>query len=145
MINSDLFLYLRRTFAAPRELVFRVWTEPQALESWFKPMGRRTKVVALDLRVGGGYCFEMRSPEGETYVFSGHYVEIVPPQKLAFTWVGEATGGIETLVTVEFLERSGSTEIALKHERFSSDEMVIGHQAGWNWMFDELTTFVSSS
>jgi uncharacterized protein YndB with AHSA1/START domain len=141
--NLDVFLNLRRTFSAPRELVFRAWTEPQALEGWFRPMGQQAKVVELDLRVGGGYCFEFRMPDGELGSISGRYIEIARPDKLVFTWQSFITDDYETLVTLEFVERDGKTEILLAHEHFPTQPMAAAHQTAWNWMMDSLTAFVN--
>jgi uncharacterized protein YndB with AHSA1/START domain len=138
----ETFLNLRRTFPAPRDLVFKVWTEAEALEGWFKPQNQQTKVVELDLRVGGGYSFETRTRAGEVGSISGRYLEIVRPEKLVFTWISHFTQEHETLVTLEFLERGKATEVVLTHERFTSEEMVTRHLFGWNWMLDQLTTFL---
>lgn len=142
--NLDVFLTLRRTFAAPRDLVFRVWTEAEALESWFRPMGQPAKVVELDLCVGGGYCFEFRTPDGELHSISGRYVEIERPEKLVFTWQSFITDDFETLVTLEFVERDGGkTEILLSHEHFPTQRMATEHQTAWNWMLDSLTNYLN--
>ncbi len=117
--SLDAFLNLRRSYSAPRDLVFRAWTEPEALERWFKPRGQTTRVVALDLRAGGSYCFETRDADGVVTAISGRYVEIVPPEKLVFTWVSPSTDDAETLVTLHFIDKAGATEITLSHERFS--------------------------
>jgi uncharacterized protein YndB with AHSA1/START domain len=136
----ESFLSLRRTFAAPRDTVFRAWTDARALESWFKPQGRQTRVIELDARAGGGYHFEMHTPQGDTVSIRGRYLEVARPEKLVFTWVSEMTEECETQVTVEFVERGKATEIVLTHERFTNERMVAGHNAGWNWMMDQLTT-----
>lgn len=138
----ETFLNLRRTFSAPRDLVFKVWTEAEALEGWFKPQNQQTKVVELDLRVGGGYFFETHGRSGEIGSISGRYLEIVRPEKLVFTWISPMTDDHETLVTLEFIEHRQATEVVLTHERFTSEEMVAGHRFGWNWMLDQLTTFL---
>ena len=136
----ETFLNLRRTFPAPRDLVFKVWTEPEALEGWFKLRNRQTRVVKLDLRIGGSFAFESRDRVGETMMISGSYLEIVRPERLVFTWTASMTDDHETMVTLEFLERGKATEVVLTHERFTSEAMVAGHQAGWNYMLDQLTT-----
>jgi uncharacterized protein YndB with AHSA1/START domain len=141
--NLDVFLNLRRTFAAPRELVFHAWTERQALEGWFRPMGQPVKVIDLDLRVGGGYCFEFTTPDGESGAITGRYVEIDRPEKLVFTWQSFITDDYETLVTLEFVEREGKTEILLAHEHFPTQPMATAHETAWNWMLDSLMGYVN--
>jgi len=135
----DTLLNMRRTFSAPRDLVFRVWTEPQALEGWFRPMGsRQTKVVSLDLRVGGGYSFEITESDGSLSEISGRYLEIERPEKLIFTWRSAYTEEQDTLVTLRFVEHGSTTEVVLNHARFTNEPMLKAHQAGWNWMMDQL-------
>ena len=141
-MSPDTLLHIQRSFAAPRDLVFRVWTEPEALEGWFRPKGMRTKVRALDLRIGGLYSFEVIAPDGASGSISGRYIEIVRPEKLVFTWVSHETDELETLVTLKFAERAGVTEIALTHERFAGEGMTYQHRLGWNWMMDQLGTYL---
>ena len=136
----ETFLNMRRTFSAPRELVFRVWTEAQALESWFRPGGaRQTKVVTLDLRIGGGYCIEITEGDGRLSQISGRYLEIERPEKLTFTWNSAHTDAQDTLVTLRFVEHGSTTEVILNHARFANQHMTDAHQAGWNWMLDQLS------
>ena len=101
---------VRRTFAAPRERVFRAWTEPEALKQWFAPTDAHTTPVAeVDLRPGGSYRIDMHSPGGDVFQVSGVYQEISLPERLVFTWKWRESGiePAETLVTVEFPRRSG--------------------------------------
>ncbi|MEO8397649.1 MAG: SRPBCC domain-containing protein [Chloroflexota bacterium] len=139
--QADTFLNMRRTFSAPRDLVFRTWTEPKALEGWFRPMGsRQTKVVTLDLRVGGGYQFEITDGDGSLSEISGSYLEIARPEKLVFTWRTAHTDEQDTLVTLRFIEHGSTTEVVLNHARFVGEQMLKAHQAGWNWMLEQLKT-----
>lgn len=138
MTTPDLStsLQLRRTFAAPRERVFHAWTEPKLIEQWFRPMGQRTKVAVLDFHVGGAYRFELINPSGKGSTIEGNFVEVVPPERLVFTWLTESTHGEQTLVTVEFKERDGLTEILLTHDRLADEAMVLIHKQGWESCID---------
>lgn len=136
----ESFLTLSRTFAAPREQVFHAWTNARAIERWFRPAGKRSTVTALDLRVGGGYCIEVRDPDGGLTTIAGRYIEIARPAKLVFTWLSEMTDDHETLVTLDFIERGAATEVTLTHERFTTDDMRDRHQYGWTYMLDEMRT-----
>src|SRR5262249_30365679 len=110
--NAANELIMRRTFNAPRELVFRAWTEPQLLAQWSCPRGFTCTEQRGELRVGGAFFARMRSPEGTEHRLRGVYREIVPPERLVFThcWVDESgTPGPETLVTVSLAERDGRT------------------------------------
>lgn len=91
-------LELRRTFAAPREKVFRAWTEREALERWMCHDGdaNATRYLELDVRPGGRYRMEVTTtkgyrtagttPPGERYLLFGTFREVKPPEKIVFTW-----------------------------------------------------------
>lgn len=133
-------LVLRRTFTAERARVFRAWITPAALESWLKPRGMKMTVRSLDARVGGSFRFELEN--GTSIV--GTYLQIVPPEKLVFTWSGEGIQGRETIVTLDFLERDTATEIVLTHEGLSTEAMRARAAGGWPSMLDALASVLSS-
>jgi uncharacterized protein YndB with AHSA1/START domain len=135
-------LVMRRTFNAPRELVFRAWTEPQLLARWSCPRGFTFTEQRGELRVGGAFFARMRSAEGTEHRLRGVYPEIVPPERLAFThcWVDESgTPGPETLITVSLTERDGRTEMMFHQGIFTSVEARDGHEHGWSSCFERLT------
>ncbi|MFQ5657185.1 MAG: SRPBCC domain-containing protein [Candidatus Methylomirabilales bacterium] len=143
--NPEATLQLKRTLAAPREKVFRAWTEPDAVKHWFGPPGYQTSVAEIDLRVGGRYRFGMRQlPDGEVFYNSGTYREVQPPARLVYTWRWERADMDfgETLVTVEFLDRGGETELVLTHELFPNTEERDRHTWGWNGTLDRLVQFL---
>lgn len=82
---SDRELVLCRIIDAPREKVFRCWTDAALLPKWFAPLPWTTASARLDVRAGGTSAVVMRSPEGVDYPSSGVYLEVVPNQKLVFT------------------------------------------------------------
>jgi uncharacterized protein YndB with AHSA1/START domain len=132
--SSETTLQIRRTFAASRGKVFQAWTTPEALEKWFAPSDEyTTKVLELDLCVGGRYRIEMRSPEGKIHCLVGAYREVKPPEKLVYTWSweeGKKEFG-ETLVTVDFCDLGNATEIILTHEFFPTAGDRAEHEGGW--------------
>jgi uncharacterized protein YndB with AHSA1/START domain len=125
-------LRLSRTIAASPEEVFRAWTDPAEMKEWYCPEGGTVDAAEVDLAVGGRFRVAMRMPDG-VHVAYGVYREIEPPRKLVFTWQWESdeSRGGETLVTLEFKERDGSTELVLTHERFATAESRDGHEQGW--------------
>ena len=126
-------IQLSRIFPAPRERVFKAWTDPEELKRWIAPGDDfSTPIVEVDLRVGKSYRIGMKSPDGNLYVAVGTYREIVPPKKLVYTWSWEGGEMGETLVTVEFREQGQSTEIILKHEMFPDEQTRDQHNWGWN-------------
>ncbi len=145
--KQELTLHLKRRFAAPREKVFRAWTDPEALKQWWGPPGYESPNAKVDLRAGGRYRLAMRKlPDGEVFYLSGTYREVQPPVRLVFTWAWESPEMDmgETLVTVEFLDRGEETEVVLTHELFPNAEICEQHNQGWNGCLDRLTQFLSS-
>ena len=143
--ETETTLRITRVFAAPREKVFRAWTDPEALRKWFAPSdGYTTRIPELDLTVGGRYRVEMTSPDGKVHIVTGAYREVRPPEKLVYTWKWENDPGMgETLVSVEFHDRGGRTELVLTHELFPSDKARQEHNKGWGGCLDRLEKFVS--
>ncbi len=138
--KAQTTLQLTRTFAAPREKVFRAWTDPQEVKRWFHPPGYETPSAEIDLRVGGKYRLGMRKlPDGEVFYLSGTYREVRRPERLVYTWQWEAEPELgDTLVTVEFHDRGGSTEIVLTHELFPTEKARQEHEQGWGGGLDNL-------
>jgi uncharacterized protein YndB with AHSA1/START domain len=130
-------LTLRRAFSAPPERVFRAWTSAEELRVWFGPGAYSAPHVELDLRVGGRYRIGMQPPEGEIFYLAGEYVEIDPPRKLVFTWQWEGDPAV-TLVTLEFLDQEGMTELIVTHERFPTQEQCERHKEGWSATLEKL-------
>jgi len=133
-------LKIVRIVPAPREKVFKAWTDPTEIKQWWGPPGFTTPLAEVDLRVGGAYRIAMKPPDGEVLYVSGVYREVKPPSKLVFTWAWDEDGapGHESLVTVLFNERNGATEIVFSHERFKDAESRDNHAEGWNGLFDML-------
>ncbi len=138
--HNDTTLVLRRTFTASRERVFRAWITPRALEHWLRPRGMSMTVRALDARIGGSFCFELE--DGSSII--GTYLQIVPPEKLVYTWSGGAVQGRETVVTLDFLDRGKVTEVVLTHEGLSTPERRALAEGGWPSLFDALAAVLSS-
>src|SRR5258708_29275739 len=77
-------LVITRIFDAPRELVFKVWTDPKHLAQWWGPQGFTNPVCEIDLRPGGALRIVMRAPDGAEHPMTGIYREIVAPERLGF-------------------------------------------------------------
>ena len=138
--KAQTTLQLTRTFAAPREKVFRAWTDPEEVKKWFHPPGYETPSAEIDLRVGGKYRLGMRKlPDGEVFYLSGSYREVRRPERLVYTWQWEAEPELgDTLVTVQFHDRGGSTEVVLTHELFPTEKARQEHERGWSGGLDNL-------
>jgi uncharacterized protein YndB with AHSA1/START domain len=130
---SALTVTLTRTFNASRERVFEAFTKADALMSWFGPKGLSVPTATLDVRVGGRYRIEMHGDEG-VYVLSGEYREVIPPERLVFTWVWAQgdMAGVETLVSITLAAKGALTELTLVHSGLPSAAMQDAHNQGWN-------------
>ena len=133
-------LKMTRLISAPRENVFKWWTDPAEIKRWWSPADFTTPVAEVDLRVGGTYRIGMKSPDGEVLFVSGTYREIQPPSKFVFTWAWDEDGtpGHESLVTVEFIARGNATEVVFSHEDLLDAESRDKHAHGWAGCFDKL-------
>ena len=134
---------LKRVFQAPRERVFEAWTYADALAAWFGPVGLSTRIDTFDPRGGGRYRFLMHG-EGE-YPVGGEFLEIVPPERLSFTFAWERGdyAGVETIVEVTLEETAGETELTLVHRRWLNDEACDKHRQGWTSSFNCLAEFLA--
>ena len=136
--NDACVLRLSRSFAAPRDRVFRAFTAPTQLTRWWGPKGFTVPACTLDVRAGGAWRTVMRSPEGKDHIVSGVYREITPPARLVFTWGWETEGerGHETVVTIELFETPGGTRLELTHEGFETEDSLNAHRDGWSSCLD---------
>src|SRR3954449_2472093 len=93
MTPSDREIVMTRAFDAPRALVFRAFTEPALIERWWGPRQYTTVVDKLELRVGGSWRFLNRGADGAEHAFHGEFREIVPPERIVWTFEYEGMPG----------------------------------------------------
>jgi uncharacterized protein YndB with AHSA1/START domain len=154
MTEENIRLQLTRVFDAPRDLVYKAWTDANHFKEWFGAAacgGSTVQSVKLDVRAGGKYRIQARRADGEYYTTVGVYREVKPPERLVFTWQFEKDGSgdeygevelPETLVTLEFKARGERTELILTHEKFASAESRDRHEQGWTRCLDAVGKFV---
>jgi uncharacterized protein YndB with AHSA1/START domain len=146
-------LLVERVFDAPRELVWKAWTEPGYLKRWWGPKGFTAPAIEIDLRVGGRYLYGMRSPEGQDFWSTGEFREVVPPERIVATdSFADADGNVvpasdygmtgdwptELLSTVTFEEIEGRTKLTIREPGVPAGEMRDMAEAGWNESLDKL-------
>jgi uncharacterized protein YndB with AHSA1/START domain len=107
---TDREIVLTRVFAAPRHLVWDAFTRPDLLKRWFGPRGWALVVCEVDLRVGGGFRFVLRGPDGRQMGMRGVYREIVPPERSVHMESFDDYPG-ESQVTAVFVEEGGQTTL----------------------------------
>lgn len=135
-------IVLTRVFDAPRELVWREWTEPGRLAAWWGPRGWSTppKWIEMDVRPGGGFRVTSVSDEdGTEMTQEGVYQEVVEPERLVFEEPAQGAwhGGAVTVVTFADLG-GGRTEVVLRSTIRTTDEMRDVAAAGLAGAFDRL-------
>ena len=133
-------LRVSRVIRAERARVFEAWTRPELMQQWFCPQDLVVAEVEADVRVGGKYRIAMKEKEARGKVFTtfGIYKEIVPGEKLVFTWEWEEPGQAESLVTVTFFDKDGGTEVTVLHERYVDMDGENTHQHGWTSALENL-------
>ncbi len=158
-------LVVTRTFDAPRDLVYKAWTEPEHLKHWWGPVGFTFVSFALDLRPGGVFHYCMRSPDGHEMWGKWVFREVVSPERFAFVAsFSDAAGNIvrapfnaewplEVLSTVTFVEQGGKTMVTLhgipihatEAERKAFERGLESMQKGWAGTLDQLAGYLATA
>jgi uncharacterized protein YndB with AHSA1/START domain len=145
---AERVLVIERVFDAPRELVFRCWTEPERLARWVGPRCFSSTILACELRQGGNYRMSMRGPDGHDHWHQGVFREIVPPQRIVRTYCWTDAEGRptrpETLLTVTFADLDGRTKVTLHQAVFESVTARDDHRRGWSGSLDRLAEYIAT-
>lgn len=159
-MTDDNAVVIERTFDAPVDLLWRMWTEPEHFASWYGPMGARIPVADMDVRVGGRrhLCMEMDTPNGTMQMwFVGEFTEVEAPRRLVYTdamsdedgnvvspaAMGMPDGHPETTeVIVELEAADGKTKMTMTHVGVAADSPGA---AGWNMAIDKLAAHVAAA
>lgn len=152
MKNKDA-LTIVRVFDAPREKVWKAWTDPEELKKWWGPKHFTSPFSKIDLRAGGKYLHCMRGPDGKDYWSTGVYREIVPMERLVATdSFADEKGDVvpashygmagdfplELIVTVTFEKTGARTKMIVRHEGLPAGLVRELTETGWNESFDKL-------
>jgi uncharacterized protein YndB with AHSA1/START domain len=142
---------ITRIFDAPRELVFKMWTDPALVEKWWGPKDFINPVCKLDARVGGSMRIVMQGPDGMKYPTRGIFTEITEHERIVFTNIKEGDNGeaqLEVLNTVTFMEENGKTKMTLRATVVKSTPeacgSVDGMNVGWNQSIDRFADLLAS-
>ncbi len=150
-IRSEILI--ERVIDAPRELVWKAWTQPEYVRRWWGPGGFTAPVIRIDLREGGRYLFNMRSPEGQDFWSTGEYREIVLMERIVATdSFSDAEGNVvpasaygmsgdwpsELLATVTFEDVGDRTKVTIREPGVPAGENRDMAEAGWNESLDKL-------
>jgi uncharacterized protein YndB with AHSA1/START domain len=138
-------LTLKRRLNAPPAKVHAAWTDPEKIARWFGP----SQVIAgsvradIDARIGGRYRVSFKMQDGEHHEVIGVYREMVPNQKLSFSWAWHSTPERESQVTVSLKSDGDGTLLTLHHERLFDQAARDGHESGWIGTLDKLEKYVA--
>jgi uncharacterized protein YndB with AHSA1/START domain len=141
-VSSKPALTLKRRLNAPPAKIYRAWTDAAKISRWFGPENAEILRAETDVRVGGRFRIVFRGPDGEEHDVGGVYREVVPNQKLVFTWAWRSTPERESLVTVALKRDGDGTLLTLLHEQFFDEAARDRHGRGWNETLDKLGRYV---
>lgn len=147
--SSERTLVITRTFDAPRNLVFKAWTERDHLVRWFGPRDFKVVSCEMDVRTGGCFRIHSRSPQGSDHYLQGVYREIVPPERLVSTYAWSDAqwkpNRPETILTLRFEDEQGKTKLTLHQGVFESVTARDLHHGGWNESLEMFATYVAQA
>jgi uncharacterized protein YndB with AHSA1/START domain len=134
--TSDRELVVTRTFNAPRDLVYKAWSEAALFQRWWVPKSVPITLLSceMDVRTGGTYALVFGHPEApEPMTFFGRYLDVVPPSRIV--WTNEEAGDAGQVTTVTF-EAQGDQTLVVIHDLYPSkaalDEAVASGSTNWN-------------
>ncbi|MDO8394219.1 MAG: SRPBCC domain-containing protein [Dietzia sp.] len=142
---------ITRTFDAPRETLWRAWTDPTLAARWWHPHEVTTPAesVSIDLRVGGSYAYLMIDPDGGEWPATGEYLEVREPDRLRFTWVSpdDERGDEVPVITVDLAEAGEGRTLMTFHMARHPDDRGSEHGVydGWTEAFEELDEVLATS
>ncbi len=157
--NTKDAVVIERTFDAPIDLIWQMWTDPEHFKNWYGPKGFTVPVAEMDVRVGGKrlVCMEMQNPDGSMKMWTtGEYTKIVPNERLVYTEspadengnvVSPAAMGMPegypatTEVTVLLRDLGGRTKMVMTHAGVPAGS---GANAGWEQAFDKLVDHIKT-
>ena len=150
---ADRELVLTRLIDAPREALYRCWTEPALLRQWFAPAPLTTPVAELDVRPGGASLIVMRLPDGQEMPNRGVYLEVVPNQTLVFTdayvsaWEPSPNPFMTVILAFEDAG-AGQTRYTARVLHFTVEgrqrHEQMGFHQGWGQCADQLAALAKS-
>jgi uncharacterized protein YndB with AHSA1/START domain len=148
---ADRELVLTRLIDAPREALYRCWTEPELLKQWFAPLPWTTPDAQMDVRPGGSSLIVMRGPDGTEMPNPGVYLEVVPNEKLVFTdaytsaWEPSERPFMTVILTFE--DEGGKTRYTARARHWTVENREIhekmGFQTGWGICADQLAALAA--
>ena len=162
---SDRDFVISRVFDAPRELVWKAFTDPEHMKHWWGPKGFTVRAAKMDFRRGGSYHYCLRSPDGQDMWGKFVYREIAAPERLVFVnSFSDENGGLtrhpmsltwplEMLSTFTFTEQDGKTTFTIRWSPLNASDAELktfeegrkGMQQGWGGTLDQLEEYLAKA
>ena len=150
-LSPDRDLVLTRLIDAPREKVYKAWTDPDLLKQWFAPLPYTTPVAELDVRPGGANLIVMRDPLGNEFPNRGVYLEVVENERLvftdAYTTAWEPSGKPFMTVILTFEDEGGKTRYTARALHWTAEDKKtheeMGFHVGWGICADQLAALAA--
>jgi uncharacterized protein YndB with AHSA1/START domain len=133
-------LSFKRRFNASPERVYAAWTDPEKIARWFGRVDLKPETMRAqtDLRAGGRYRISFDNAAGEYFEVGGVYREVVPNERLVFSWAWHSTPERESQVTVTIKPDGTGTLLTLHHEQLFDQAAREGHERGWTGALEKL-------
>ncbi|QFY60855.1 SRPBCC family protein [Rhizobium grahamii] len=151
-VDAEHELFLVREFDAPREKIFKAWTDPVLMKEWFVPRPWSIAEAKLDVRPGGSNLIVMRSPDGQEFPNRGVYLEIVENEKIVFTdaftsaWVPSQKPFFVAIILLEDLGNGRTKYTATARHWTAADKEEhekMGFHEGWGKCADQLAELLA--
>ncbi len=163
-VNTSKPFTINRRFKAPRELIWKAWTDPHYLQQWFAPPGCEMLSCKMDFRIGGTFHYSQKMPDGRILWGKWKFIDIDAPGKIKLIQSfsneqGEVARSpfspdwpLQTMSTTTFKELNGETELRIEWAAYEATEIenatfTAGHESmrgGWGGTLDRLETYLSS-
>ncbi len=145
--TSETEFVMERTFAASPERVFEAYADPDQVAQWWGQRSNTTTVEANDVRPGGAWRFVQRDADGNAYEFYGEYLEVVPNQKVVYTFEFAGFPGHVVTDTITFVPDGSGTRLIAASRYASKDDLdgmiSTGMEAGANESWDRLAELLA--
>ena len=151
METKNKELLITRIFNAPRELVWKAWTDPEQVAKWWGPNNFTIPLCEMDVKIGGKIYIHMKGPDGTIYPMNGIYKELTKPERIVFVGAALDDHGnalFEQATSIVFEKEGDKTKLSIKVTFSKVKPEAMGHLAGaeigWNQMLDKLLIYVGN-
>lgn len=132
-------LVIDQIFNAQPEFLYDAWTQSQTLDQWFFPKQSWSCYSLIDLRVAGNIHVELTNTDGLVHTFKGRYLQLVPPEIIAFSWTSLVVES--SVVRIQLVPELDQTRLTLSHDGLGDSDAIQHHIRGWAGCLDQLEIY----